>query len=228
MSADNIFDAKAEQESPFAPAPIAPETALPAITGAGNYPQLWDMATLISRSDIIPAPYKGKPENCFIAVELAQRIGTSALAVMQNMVPIQGKPSWSSQFLISAVNGCGRFTPLRFEWVGTEGQDDWGCRAYATELNGGEKLTGTTVTMAMAKAEGWLSRAGSKWKTMPGQMLMYRAGSFWSRVYAPELAMGVLTTEEREDMKNVTPGGPVPAVEDTAAEREWEARKNGQ
>jgi hypothetical protein len=48
----------------------------------------------------------------------------------------------------------------------------------------------------MAKAEGWTKKNGSKWLTMPEQMFMYRAGAFWSRVYAPELSLGMSTAEE--------------------------------
>ena len=35
---------------------------------------------------------------------------------------------------------------------------------------------------------------------MPRQMLMYRAASFWTSVYAPELSMGMRTVEESQDM----------------------------
>ena len=38
--------------------------------------------------------------------------------------------------------------------------------------------------------------AGSKWKTMPVKMLRYRAASFWTNEYAPEISMGMATVEE--------------------------------
>jgi hypothetical protein len=57
--------------------------------------------------------------------------------------------------------------------------------------------------MAMAKAEGWLSKSGSKWQTMPELMIMYRSAAFWTRVYAPEMSMGLHTSEEREDIMHV-------------------------
>ena len=121
------------------------------------------------------------------------------MAVMQSMVPIHGKPTWSAAFLIATVNSCGRFSPMRFRWVGKEGTDDWGCRAYAVEREGNLELVGALVTIAMAKAEGWYSKNGSKWKTMPEQMLQYRAAAFWTRAYAPEIALGMHTSEEIHD-----------------------------
>jgi predicted flap endonuclease-1-like 5' DNA nuclease len=121
------------------------------------------------------------------------------MAVMQSMVPIHGKPTWSASFLIATVNSCGRFSPMRFRWVGKEGTDDWGCRAYAVEREGNLELVGALVTIAMAKAEGWYGKSGSKWKTMPEQMLQYRAAAFWCRAYAPEIALGMHTSEEVND-----------------------------
>jgi hypothetical protein len=132
-------------------------------------------------------------------LELSQRIGASVMAVMQSMVPIHGKPTWSAAFLIATVNSCGRFSPMRFRWVGKEGADEWGCRAYAVEREGNLELVGALVTIAMAKAEGWYSKNGSKWKTMPEQMLQYRAAAFWTRAYAPEIALGMHTSEEVND-----------------------------
>lgn len=55
----------------------------------------------------------------------------------------------------------------------------------------------------MAKAEKWTEKNGSKWLTMPDQMLMYRAAAFWQRAYAPEISMGFLTKEEYEDAEIV-------------------------
>ena len=55
--------------------------------------------------------------NCIIALELSSRIGASPLMVMQNLVPIYGRPSWSAKFLIATVNTCGRFEPLQFRFT---------------------------------------------------------------------------------------------------------------
>ena len=159
------------------------------------------MAKALASSTLVPDSYRGEANlgNCIIALELSQRIGASVMAVMQSMVPIHGKPTWSAAFLIATVNSCGRFSPMRFRWVGKEGTDDWGCRAYAVEREGNLELVGALVTIAMAKAEGWYSKNGSKWKTMPEQMLQYRAAAFWTRAYAPEIALGMHTSEEIHD-----------------------------
>ena len=55
--------------------------------------------------------------------------------------------------------------------------------------------------MENAKKDGWIDRNGSKWQTIPELMLRYRAAAFFVRQYAPEVAMGIQTREEIEDIE---------------------------
>ena len=64
-------------------------------------------------------------------------------------------------------------------------------------------LESSPVSIEMAIQEGWYTKAGSKWKTMTKQMLMYRAASFWTSAYAPELSMGMKTDDEIRDIVDV-------------------------
>lgn len=157
-------------------------------------------AALLAKSSLVPKEYQNNLPNCVIALNMASRMGADPLMVMQNLYIVHGRPGWSSQFLISTFNTSGRFSALRYEWVGEEGKDAWGCRAWAIEKATEEKLTGSTVTIDLAKKEGWYQKNGSKWQTMPQQMLMYRAASWFIRAYAPELAMGMHTEEEIIDV----------------------------
>lgn len=157
-------------------------------------------AKLLASSSLVPKEYQGNISNCVIALNMAMRVGADPLMVMQNLVIVHGRPTWSSQFLIATVNSCGRFSALRYEFFGDPASDGWGCRAWAIEKATGEKLVGTDITIDIAKKEGWYGKSGSKWKTIPQQMLMYRAGSWWTRAYAPELSMGLHTVDEMRDV----------------------------
>ena len=53
--------------------------------------------------------------NCIVAIETARAVGMSITAVMQHANVIEGRLSWSAQFVIAAINASGRFTPLRFD-----------------------------------------------------------------------------------------------------------------
>jgi len=162
------------------------------------------VAKAFASSNLVPSEYRNNIANCMIALNLSKRTGSDPLMTMQNLTVVHGRPTWSSQFLIASVNICGRFTALRYEFFGAKGQDDWGCRAWAVEKSTGEKLLGSDITIALAKKEGWYGRNGSKWHSMPQQMLIYRAGAWWARAYAPELSMGLMTADEAEDAIDLT------------------------
>lgn len=157
-------------------------------------------AQVYAKSALVPDAYRNNIGNVLIAQNMADRMGADVLMVMQNLYIVHGRPAWSSQFLIATFNSCGRFSAVRYRFVGDPGKDSWGCIAYATETSSGEVLEGTCITIKLAKDEGWLGKNGSKWKTMPEQMLRYRAASFFIRTVAPEIGMGLLTKEEADDI----------------------------
>lgn len=170
-----------------------------------NFEQAQRMAQALAASTIVPVQYqKAKtPEavaNCIIALEMANRIGMSPLLVMQNLYVVYGNVGWSSKFLIAALNTCGRFSPLRYEHENEGDLNKWRCRAWAIDKTTNTPLHGAWVSMQMAKDEGWYSKSGSKWKTMPELMLQYRAAAFFQRTYAPEISMGMQTVEELNDI----------------------------
>ena len=155
------------------------------------------VAKALSVSDLVPAQYKGNISNCLIALDVARRVGASELMVMQNLYIVHGKPAWSSQFLIATLNACRKFSPLRYE---EDDKNGGRCRGVAIDLSTGERLEGVWVTMEMAAAEKWIDKAGSKWKTMPQLMMRYRAAAFFTRQFAPEVSMGIMTSEEVIDI----------------------------
>lgn len=195
---------------------------------------------MFANSELVPDMYKvseKNPEskavaNCMIAISMSMRIGADPLMIMQNMVIIYGRPSWSSKFLVATVNTCGRFNPLQYKFTdkGALGMVDytdyvWNnqtrskqavikqfdgkkimdieCVAYTTAKGSDKVLESSPVSVRMAVQEGWYTKNGSKWQTMTKQMLMYRAASFWTNAYAPELSMGMKTEDEVRDIIDV-------------------------
>jgi hypothetical protein len=178
-------------------------TADGVFTGIQQFENAQRIAKALASSALVPKEYQGQTglANTLVAMEIAGRMGLSPLQVMQNLHIIHGRPSWSSQFIIAMINGCGRFTPLDYN-VSGEG-DSLSCFAYATEIATGKELRGPVVTMAMAKREGWATKSGSKWQTMPDLMIRYRAAAFWGRLYVPEFLVGMKTQEEVVDIQEV-------------------------
>ena len=161
------------------------------------------IAKALASSTLIPPQFQGQQgfANCLVALEIAGRMNISPFLCMQHLHIIHGRPSWSSAFIIAMVNGCGRFTPLRFE-VSGEGES-LACYAVATDIKTQQELKGPTITMTMAKKEGWATKSGSKWATMPDLMIRYRAAAFWGRLFAGDLLVGLQTQEEVIDVESV-------------------------
>ena len=163
-----------------------------------NFIMAMQMAKALSESTIVPQTYQKNPSNCLIAIEQAQRMNISPLMVMQNLYPIQGKPSWSSKFLIASINASRKFD-MELQYDETKDKDGKPYSCVAWTMKNGRRIEGMEVNMQMAKDEGWLGKNCSKWKTMPQLMLRYRAASFFSSLNCPELTMGIYTKEEIED-----------------------------
>ncbi len=160
----------------------------------------YKQAQFYASSTIVPAEYQNNPSNCFIAIEMANRMGANPFQVMQSLNVIKGKPSWSSAFIIAAVNQSGRFkTPINYQMKGDWSKGDLECVAWAISKDG-TKCESIKVTQKMANAEGWVQKNGSKWQTMPELMIRYRAAAFFGRQYCPDLLLGLMTTEEQKDI----------------------------
>ena len=218
-----------------------------------NFNEAINAASFLSGSSLVPTDYRrwvpvknqygkavtnadGTPQlmenpnatsNCLIALNMANRMGYDPLMIMQNLYIIEGRPAWSSQFIIAAINACGKFDPLQFEIV-NEGEKEieyvnsyWEngkklsnqatvklenltCIAWTTDKKG-NRLQSDKISMEMAVKEGWYQKNGSKWQTMAGQMLRYRAAAFFGRIYAPEILMGIYAADEVRDFVDVTP-----------------------
>lgn len=236
------------------------------LTTTSGFALIQRIATMLSSSTMVPEQYRsmiqvktgkdsfGNPTfeprenpngiaNSIVAVNMANRLGADPLMVMQNLYIIEGRPSWSSQFVIASINASGKYSSLRFEmedrgeievkytkrvweWNANKGKNlpkdvqetvkvrDLICKAWAIEKETGERLESSEITMKMAISEGWYQKNGSKWQTMPEQMLRYRAAAFFGRIYAPELLMGIRTQEEELDaIIDITPQQEIPAVD---------------
>jgi hypothetical protein len=191
--------------------PPARETRLAAIQpGFGDLASFELMqrgAKVLAASSLVPEAFRGAEglPNAIVALNMALRMQADPLMVMQNLYVVHGRPAWSAQFLIATINRSGRYSALRYAWQGERGKPSWGCRAWALELATGDRIEGPLVTMQTATDEGWINRSGSKWKTIPELMLTYRAAAWFVRTNAPEVAMGLPTAEEVDDVVTITP-----------------------
>ena len=195
------------------PAPImaqpAPRYVSP-LDKIATYAELCEAGEMFARSQLVPDTFRGKPGDCAIALDLALRLNLNPLSLFPQLFVIHGRPSLSAQYMIALVNRSGRFSCIRWQ-EGIDGDveftsygktrrlPNYYAIAEFTEKSTGETLKSTRVDMRVAAANGWLTKDGSKWQTMPAQMCRYRSASWLIKAYAPELAMGLSFVDEVED-----------------------------
>ncbi len=162
------------------------------------------MAEQLAHSNFLPDTYRGNHGDCLVLIEYASRLRVPVIQLAQNMDVVKGRPGLRGTFLAGIINASPLFSRLKYEWKGsaTGGKngkptDDYGCRAYATEVETGDLLEGTWITWAMVVGEGW--DGNKKWTHMREQMFMYRAASFWSRAHASDVTLGLYESEELHD-----------------------------
>lgn len=171
-----------------------------------NYSNNWKLAEKLATSSLLPDEFKGHPENVLIALGMAEKMGLDPFTVCQNLHLVKGRLSWSGSFCKTLIEKTGQFKDLDLIYVGKEGTDERGCYLEATRIRDGKRIKGNTVTVKLAKDEGWWSRKDkygketSKWGSMTEQMLGYRAMAFFARLYTPEALNGVMTSEESMDI----------------------------
>lgn len=173
------------------------ESALQPVDLLGSGEQMMRYASTLSRSNIIPKAYQGNAANCFVALDIAQRLGVGVMEIFQNLYVVHGTPGFSSKYAIALANERGPFKgPIQFDY--NPDPRNPSARAYATVESTGQVVE-FTVDMAMAKADGWAKN--SKYQTMPQLMLCYRAATLLVRLYCPEVLLGLQTAEEVQDVR---------------------------
>lgn len=163
-----------------------------------NMSKMMELSEMLAKSTIVPVEYQNRMENIFIALDMANRIGISPMAVMSNMYIVNGKASFSGSFISALIKSSPLFSNAEVVWVGEKGKDNWGCYIKAIDNRLEKEVKGPTVDIRMVKMEKW--DKNPKWKSMTELMLQYRAWSFFGRTHASELLNGVYDSEEMEDI----------------------------
>lgn len=167
---------------------------------AENLEHTSTLAVKLSKSDLLPPHFKGKPENVLLVLALAQNLNINPVMALQQVSVISGRPCLQASLMISLLNSSGKIKgPLRFEWIGQPASHERGCIAKATDAATGETVQSEPVTLGMAQAEGWTRNP--KYKSLPDTMLKWRAASFFVRTFYPEVVLGLHSEDEMTDVE---------------------------
>jgi hypothetical protein len=188
MEHQNIISVVAQNNSPMT-----------AYTDAGLFEQMQRAGKMLSSSQLVPKHLQGKQADCTLVCIMALDMQINPIMLAQNIYFVHGSPGWKTTYLISRANQCGKLAhPIRFETKGEGDKMEVTAIAKLKEEFGGKEIK-NTVSMAMAKAEGWTSNA--KYKSLPELMLSYRAATFLIRLNMPEVMFGMHSSDELDDMQ---------------------------
>jgi len=168
-------------------------------TSGSNLQVMWKIATQFSQASLVPDAFRGKPADVFLVMGWCDSVGLDYMSGLQGTYVLHGKVGIDATLFISLANSRGPFDgPIMYETTGKG--ESMAVTAYGMI---GDTRHEKTVSMAIAKAEGWTKN--SKYKTIPEQMLSYRAATFLIRLYCPEVASSTQTHEEVQDIEASKP-----------------------
>lgn len=168
-----------------------------------------EFSKLMAKSELVPVPYRNKPQDILIAVQKGVELGLTPLVSLDSIAVINGRAQVWGDAVLAIVRRSGVLDENFGEGGIIERPPDEALMAKQGECTVKRKDSQqpTTRRFSMAEAEqaGLLERSRDKgkgagpWVTYPGRMLQMRARSWALRDACPEVLKGLHIREEGED-----------------------------
>lgn len=171
----------------------------------------------LSRSQMVPKNYQGKPDDILVAVQWGFEIGLAPLQALQNISVINGKPSVYGDAAMALVQASPVCEGVE-EFIEAEGTSN--PVAVCIAHRKGRKPVTVRFSVEDAKRAGLWGKVGP-WQAYPKRMLQMRARGFALRDAFPDVLKGLITVEEAQDFpddakpqapKDITPRNPLDAI----------------
>ena len=166
-----------------------------------NMDEALRMAEMLSRSQMIPKAYQGKPQDALVAMMMGSELGLNPIQSLQNIALVNGKPSIFGDALAALMLNHPAFGGMEEDF------DDASQTAKCTVWRKGGPRHTQSFSEADARKAGLWGKAGP-WAQYPKRMLQMRARGFAIRSQFADALAGLITREEAEDMpveRNITP-----------------------
>jgi hypothetical protein len=160
-----------------------------------DYEEVFKMAGLMAKTDMVPKDFVGKQEKIVVAIQLGLEVGLLPMQALQNIAVINGRPCIWGDAQIALVRGSGHL-----EWMKEQQGDD-----YATcevKRFGEPNVVKQTFRKVDAERAGLWGKVGP-WKQYPKRMLQMRARSFALRDLFPDVLKGIQSREEVQDIIDI-------------------------
>lgn len=162
-----------------------------------DFGQAMQLAEMMAGARLVPSHLQGKPADCLLIIEQANRWNMSPFAVAQATSVIQGKLMFEGKLVAAAINTSGILSKrLDFEFSGS-GND---LEVVVTgQIRGEDKVRSIRLKLKDAKTSNGI------WNKQPEQQLTYAGTRVWARRHTPEIMLGVYSEEEFEDQTRSGP-----------------------
>jgi hypothetical protein len=162
-----------------------------------TFEQALTLADYMANSEMVPKQYRGRPGDCFIAIQWGLEVGLKPLQAMQSIAAINGKPNLygdAGKALLLA-HGC-ILDEDDAEVVKANG------KARCKITRPGRPPVQRTFSLEDAKTAGLWGKEGP-WRTYPYRQMAWRAFWFAARDAASDLLRGMGGYEEALDSTRV-------------------------
>ena len=166
---------------------------------------------MLSKSQMVPKQYQGKPEDVLVAVQWGKELGLAPLQALQNIACINGKPSVYGDAAMALVQASAICEGVDEYFEGEEGTGDY--TAVCVAKRKGRNPVIARFSVNDAKRAGLWGKPGP-WQAYPKRMLQMRARGFALRDAYPDVLKGLITAEEAQDFpaeRDITPSVSKPA-----------------
>lgn len=164
-----------------------------------TFEQMMKYAEMVSKSDLVPKDYQGKPHNCLIAMQWATELGLHPLQGLQNIAVINGRPSLWGDMLPALVKNHPSYVWMKETIEKTA--DGALVKAVCSGLRKGhtEPESREFSVLDAQKANLW-GKSGP-WAQYPQRMLQMRARAWLCRDLWPDALRGLSVAEEAQDIE---------------------------
>lgn len=161
-----------------------------------SFEQLTSFAEIVSKSEMVPKDYVGKPGNIIVAVQMGAELGLKPLQSIQNISIINGRPSLWGDALIALIKN----HPICESIKETFSEDD--NTAFCEVRRKGEEPQKRSFSISEATTAGLINK--DNWKKYPKRMIQLRARAWALRDVFPDILCGMQVAEEQQDKEYET------------------------
>jgi hypothetical protein len=184
---------------------LATASTSPTVRALELAPSAFELVQRLVKTNFVPAPYRGKPEEALACVLTGDMLGLHPIVALREIDVIQGTPAYSAKLQRALVQRAGHRM-----WL--EESTETRCVMAGHRLGDADHVQRVEWTIDRAKRAGLDGR--ENWRKQPQTMLVARATGELARLIASDELLGLAfnadevrdgTTDDGDDLGDLTP-----------------------